>query len=163
MTGDPTETQAPDDDIDAFLAQAFGPVRLAPKKEQSPEQDFMNRMTAGTVNKLGNLRYYLNSHELPKFQFMRQEKGIAYTVDGVAETKQIPGAVSAKPLLTKVQRDITREEYIKHSIEYYLCMHYLPFFLVDERNPHRPVCSLSRVVDMLAEHDDIKELRTKKY
>ena len=59
--------------------------------------------------------------------------------------------------------DLTQEEFIMLSIEYYLLMHCLPYFILSEEASHRQVCSMSVVVDMLMAHEDIKELINKKY
>lgn len=153
-------TQSEDTNIDDFLS-AFGDGK-PPREYNTPEDEFYDKMVQGKVNKLGNLRYYLNSHELPKFQFLKQKNTTIQTTIEV-ESKPIPGAVTTKHLKTKTKIDLSQEEYIKLSIEYYLLMYYLPYFLRDEQAPHRQVCSISKVVEMLSEHPDIKELREKKY
>lgn len=147
-------------DLEIDLDAAFGDGK--PPEPSTPEDEFIAKMTAGTIQRIGNFRYMLNAGELPKFQFLK-EKGIRIQREVEKETKPIPGAQSAKPIKTRTWEDLPQEEYIKLSLEYYLLVHYLPYFMRDEDAPHRQVCSLSKVVEMLAEHDSIKELRGKKY
>ena len=157
---DPSDTIEDFDSIDDFLS-VFGDGKPT-RENYTPEDEFYDKMTQGKVNKLGNLRYYLNSHELPKFQFFKQ-KQVYIQLEKLVESKPIVGTISQKAQSIKVKTNLTQEEYIKLSIEYYLLMYYLPYFFLEDQAPHRQVCSLSKVVDMLSEHSDIRELREKKY
>lgn len=155
------ETQVEETD---FLSElGFG----APKKaNQTPEEEFYDDLTGqnGTrYAKIANLRYWLN-HEMSGFQFLK-ESGIKITKqDDAPIAITIPGAMVKPAQGSKtVQRQITNLEYLKLKIEYYMLMTHYPHFKVIPDQPQRRVCSMSKIVDLCAEHESIKELVHKKY
>jgi len=101
-----------------------------------------------------------NAVTMPHFHFLKEKK-LSLTINEQVESKPIPGAMNNKPVASRIERrDVTALEYAKLGIEYYLLVYHLPRFRALD---HRPVCSMSKVVDMLAAHEDILEVINKKY
>lgn len=153
-----------EDDDTGFLEHILEPA--ARKSNQTPEEDFYDELSGNNGEKyakMANIRYWLN-HEMSALQHLR-EKGVSLTVMADAvEAKSIPGAV-AKPVQgsKKISKLLSNEEYLKIRLEYYLLMTYYPRFLVIPNEPQRRVCSMSVMVDKIAEYPTIKELVNKRY
>lgn len=141
------------DDFMESLGMSSGP--MAP---QTPEEEFYEYLSSPPAPRIATIRYWV-MHEMSKFQFLKEKQ----TLIQVKEDKEvsIPGAATAKTIKT-VTKDLDQLGYAKLSLEYYLLMHHLPRFQLVERN-HKPVCSMSIMVDLLANNDIIKEVIYKRY
>lgn len=159
-----SDTEQPLDDDDFLSDLGFGTPRAL--NNTTPEEDFYSELTGNNGEKyakLDTMRYGLN-HEMSQLQHLR-DRGVNLSIlADVTEAKPIPGAV-AKPVVSpkKALRPLTNLEYLKLKIEYYLLMQYHPRFQVIEGQPQRRVCSLSKMVDMIAEYETIKQLINKRY
>lgn len=144
------------EDIDDFLSNIG--LGDAPKPS-TPEDEFFEMITAPPAPRVGTIRYFV-MHQMSMFQFLREKEVLVQLK--TEQVTLIPGAVQAKT--TKmVNKDLDQLGYAKLILEYYLLMHHLPRFRVMDDNKHRPVCSMSKVVDLLAEHPEIQGVVYKKY
>lgn len=112
----------------------------------TPSDQFFDELTSGSYKKIHNLRYWLVS-EMSRFQSMLDDN-IKFT-----RTVMESGAL--------VNRALTKMDYAKVSIRYYLEMHHLPRFL--KLNEHQEPCDLATVVNMVADYPDVKEVIEKVY
>lgn len=160
---EPQEQPIEDDD---FLDDIMGAGTPKPRFSASPEDDFYRELTGNNGEKypkISNIRWWLN-HEMSSLQHLR-ESGVVLSILGdIPDAQPIPGAV-AKPATSarKQLRPLTNTEFIKLRIEYYMLMHYHPRFQVIPDQPQRRICSMSKIVDMVAEYETIKQLVTKRY
>lgn len=149
------------DDIDDFLSD----IGLGAPEPSTPESEFFDMLTAPPAPRIGTIRYFV-MHQMSMFQFLREkEVQIQTKQEHTINTVNIPGAMTVKGNITakNALKDLDQLGYAKLILEYYLLMHHLPRFRVMDDNKHRSVCSMSKVVDMLAEHPEIQGVIYKRY
>lgn len=144
------------EDLDDFM-ESLG-MSSAPMAPQTPEEEFYEYLTSPPAPRVATIRWWM-THEMSKFQFLL-EKQVIIQVKAEKEVN-IPGAASAKTIKT-ITKDLDQLGFAKLSLEYYLLMHHLPRFRLIERD-HKPVCSMSKMVDLLADNEVIKEAIYKRY
>lgn len=118
----------------------------APKK--GPNESFLDYLNSPPHPRIGNLVFWLK-HEMAKFQF---------TCEYYSTHKEVTVSTPKGP--TKTWKDITKEDYARISIEYYLLMTYLPRF---RRVDERPLCDMSTVLDSIMKVEEIKHVIKKNY
>lgn len=102
-------------------------------------------MTEGKFKKIDNCKYWL-THEMAKFGFLNSK-----TVRTGREVFN-DGKVIIKSL--------TKVEYAKLMLEYYLNMYHLPYF---QDLPGRPAADMGKFVDLLMTYEPIKKAVEKDY
>lgn len=146
------------DDIDDFLSD----IGLGAPEPSTPESEFFDMLTAPPAPRIGTIRYFV-MHQMSMFQFLREKEVLIQTKQEYKGVN-IVGAMSTKIALPGTNfQSLDQLGYAKLILEYYLLMHHLPRFRVMDDNKHRSVCSMSKVVDMLADHPEIQGVIYKRY
>lgn len=103
-------------------------------------------LTEGKHQKLAMCRYWMRA-EMARFKYLMDDCKLKLTVDVVLD-----GKLQAK--------QITKLNYAKLCLRYYLQMHHLPYF---QDLDSKPAANLDKMVELLAAHHDIKEVIEKQY
>jgi len=113
---------------------------------RSREEQLYGILTAGHYKKIDNCRYWL-THEMAKYQFILN-RNIKITKDVFSEKN-----VTARP--------ISKLDYAKIHLEYYLQMYHLPYFikLDDGKEP----ANMAKIIDLIVAYLPIKEVIEKNY
>lgn len=134
-------------DDDSFLADLGIEDNSSGK---SPDERFYQSICALPMPKIGNLIYWLR-HEMARFQYTKG-KGILIQREEVKATPKGP---------TRVNKDVTPQDYARTSIEYYLLMVYLPRFRHTE--DHRPLCTMETTLDLIMGNEEVRTAINKRY
>ena len=131
-----------EDTLDSLLDQ-LGMSELG--KPMTPEEHFVEYITSDVNHRLLNMTSWL-VHEIHHFEHIK-EKGVQVCISVSSERGVI-------------QRQITRAEYVKHMIEYYLCMYFLPRFQETYYigATCMPKCDLEATLTLFMQHDAIKKV-----
>lgn len=115
--------------------------------EKTPEEKFMTEYTYGSNPKIINFYHWLK-HNMAEFQHLN-EKGL-YLYKNTIHQGQA----------TKVM--VTATEYARAMTEYFLLMCH--FYSFDTRRSDKAaICNMSKVIELLLELGEVKEIISKKY
>lgn len=127
------------DDLDELLGGAFD---IAPKitAPMSTEEHFMLILTEGKHQKIYNLRFHLH-RELLFYEFLKKKNNLP-------RKNIIHNGVLTSAILSPL-------EYAKVLIEYAIYSQFAAGLAVAEQHGGKPI-DLDKIVNMIADHDDIK-------
>jgi hypothetical protein len=107
----------------------------------TPEDRFMDSLTDGKCPRIASLRYWLNG-EMDIHSFLL-EKGLKVTKNTFKDGKHQELA-------------LTKLEYARIQIEYYLHMQHLPWF--QQLRTDLPACDMANVIEQIIAYGDMKNV-----
>lgn len=104
-------------------------------------------LTEGLAPKIDNCRYWLG-HQMALFQYLTKDADKKITTDTIVDGKA-------------VAKQLSNLDYAKLMIKYYLSMHHLPWF--QDLQNGTPKADMTKVIDMLLQHEALKAVVEKKW